>query len=61
MRKTTEVITVKNFMKGNYHQDALGAVLGICTMMALPAYYCWKLGPGAAAIAYKALPIILAL
>jgi hypothetical protein len=61
MRKTTEVMTIKNFMKRNYHQDALGIVLGICMMMALPAYYCWKLGPGVATVAYKALPIILAL
>lgn len=61
MRKSTEKMTIKNFMARNYHQDALGAVTGICFVVALPAYYIAKLSP-VAAIAFKvAAPVLLAL
>lgn len=61
MRKTTEVMSVKNFMKRNYHKDALGAVLGLCFTASLPLYYCVKFATPVATIAYKALPLIIAL
>lgn len=59
MFKTTEVMTVKEFMNGNYHADAVGAVLGILFMISLPAYYIAKLG-ASEVVAFKVLGLLLA-
>lgn len=60
MRTTTEVMSIKQFMDRNYHMDALGAVLGLGIILGIPAYYCLKLPP-ALIVAYKVLPIAIAL
>lgn len=61
MRKTTEIMSINQFMKRDYHMDALGAVLGILFMLSLPAYYIVKFAPPIAAIAYKTLPFAILL
>lgn len=61
MRKTTEVMSVKEFMNGDYHMDALGAVLGILFMLSLPAYYIYKMGIAGSVVAYKLLPLAILL
>jgi hypothetical protein len=36
--KTTEVMTVKDFINRNYHMDALGFVLGIILVISYPLF-----------------------
>lgn len=60
MRYTTETMSIKEFMDKQYHMDALGFVMGLLFALSLPAYYCYKFFP-TAAVAYKFLPIVLAL
>lgn len=60
--KTTEIMTIKDFMNGNFHQDAFGAAVAISVTMAAPAYFAMKFLPMAALVAYKiAIPVVIAL
>lgn len=58
MFKTTEIMSVKQFMNGDYHMDAMVPMLTLITGTTLPAFLAFKVS-ASSMVAYKALFISL--
>lgn len=59
MIKSTEVMSIKEFMNRDYHMDAFGPMIISLTPLTIPAILAIKSIAPKAVVAYKALPLLI--